>query len=218
MFVISQTNAEVERHVVSQLLALMDGLKTRSNVVIMAATNRPNSIDPALRRFGRFDRELLALMDGLKTRSNVVIMAATNRPNSIDPALRRFGRFDREVDISILDLTSRLKILRIHTKNMELGEDVDLEPQGIYSFNVEALPSCVPVLSTSTSTPPSPATGHILRACLKKSPVSPEVNLDILAESTHGYSGADLKDICQCAAKPAIRESIEADMGEDGAG
>lgn len=53
-----KTNGEVERRVVSQLLTLMDGLKTRSNVVVMAATNRPNSIDPALRRFGRFDREV----------------------------------------------------------------------------------------------------------------------------------------------------------------
>lgn len=66
-------------------------------------------------------------MDGLKARSNVVVMAATNRPNSIDPALRRFGRFDREIDIGIPDPTGRLEILRIHTKNMKLADDVDLE-------------------------------------------------------------------------------------------
>ncbi|KAL7007244.1 AAA ATPase cdc48 [Cystobasidiomycetes sp. EMM_F5] len=71
--------------------------------------------------------QLLTLMDGLKARSNVVVMAATNRPNSIDPALRRFGRFDREVDIGVPDATGRLEILRIHTKNMKLGDDVDLE-------------------------------------------------------------------------------------------
>ncbi|OQV21320.1 Transitional endoplasmic reticulum ATPase [Hypsibius exemplaris] len=53
-----KTHGEVERRIVSQLLTLMDGLKQRSNVIIMAATNRPNSIDPALRRFGRFDREV----------------------------------------------------------------------------------------------------------------------------------------------------------------
>jgi transitional endoplasmic reticulum ATPase len=71
--------------------------------------------------------QLLTLMDGMKARSNVVVMAATNRPNSIDPALRRFGRFDREVDIGIPDPTGRLEILQIHTKNMKLGDDVDLE-------------------------------------------------------------------------------------------
>jgi len=75
----------------------------------------------------RIVSQLLTLMDGLKQRSNVVVMAATNRPNSIDAALRRFGRFDREVDIGIPDTTGRLEILRIHTKNMKLHDDVDLE-------------------------------------------------------------------------------------------
>merc|ERR1719482_1179522 len=53
-----KTNGEVEKRIVSQLLTLMDGMKGRSNTVVIGATNRPNSIDAALRRFGRFDREL----------------------------------------------------------------------------------------------------------------------------------------------------------------
>lgn len=53
-----KANGEVEKRIVSQLLTLMDGLKGRSNVVVIAATNRPNTLDPALRRFGRFDREI----------------------------------------------------------------------------------------------------------------------------------------------------------------
>merc|ERR1712164_219804 len=53
-----KTNGEVERRIVSQMLTLMDGLKSRANVVVIGATNRPNSIDAALRRFGRFDREI----------------------------------------------------------------------------------------------------------------------------------------------------------------
>jgi transitional endoplasmic reticulum ATPase len=75
----------------------------------------------------RIVSQLLTLMDGLKSRAHVVVMAATNRPNSIDPALRRFGRFDREIDIGIPDAIGRLEILRIHTKNMKLDDDVDLE-------------------------------------------------------------------------------------------
>ncbi|KAI9476812.1 AAA ATPase cdc48 [Coemansia sp. RSA 989] len=71
--------------------------------------------------------QMLTLMDGIKARSNVIVMAATNRPNSVDPALRRFGRFDREIDIGIPDPIGRLEILRIHTKNMRLADDVDLE-------------------------------------------------------------------------------------------
>jgi len=53
-----KTQGEVERRIVSQLLTLMDGLKSRAHVIVIGATNRPNSIDPALRRFGRFDREV----------------------------------------------------------------------------------------------------------------------------------------------------------------
>jgi len=53
-----KSNGEVEKRIVSQLLTLMDGLKGRSSVVVIGATNRPNSMDPALRRFGRFDREI----------------------------------------------------------------------------------------------------------------------------------------------------------------
>eukprot|EP01107_Rhizomastix_libera_P014448 TRINITY_DN4636_c0_g1_i1.p1 TRINITY_DN4636_c0_g1~~TRINITY_DN4636_c0_g1_i1.p1 ORF type:complete len:831 (+),score=259.16 TRINITY_DN4636_c0_g1_i1:44-2536(+) len=71
--------------------------------------------------------QLLTLMDGLKSRSHVIVMAATNRPNSIDPALRRFGRFDREIDLGVPDTEGRLEILRIHTKNMKLSDDVNLE-------------------------------------------------------------------------------------------
>ena len=53
-----KVHGEVERRVVSQMLTLMDGLKGRGHVIVIAATNRPNAIDPALRRFGRFDREI----------------------------------------------------------------------------------------------------------------------------------------------------------------
>mmetsp|Transcript_26218 Transcript_26218/g.60785 ORF Transcript_26218/g.60785 Transcript_26218/m.60785 type:complete len:645 (-) Transcript_26218:123-2057(-) len=75
----------------------------------------------------RIVSQLLTLMDGLKSRAHIVVMAATNRPNSIDAALRRFGRFDREVDIGVPDETGRMEVMRIHTKNMKLSDDVDLE-------------------------------------------------------------------------------------------
>ena len=70
--------------------------------------------------------QLLTLMDGVKGRGQVVCIGATNRPNCIDPALRRFGRFDREIDIGVPDEVGRMEILRIHTKNMKLADDVDL--------------------------------------------------------------------------------------------
>ncbi|GKV04203.1 hypothetical protein SLEP1_g16397 [Rubroshorea leprosula] len=75
----------------------------------------------------RIVSQLLTLMDGLKARAHVIVIGATNRPNSIDPALRRFGRFDREIDIGVPDEVGRLEVLHIHTKNMRISEDVDLE-------------------------------------------------------------------------------------------
>jgi transitional endoplasmic reticulum ATPase len=71
--------------------------------------------------------QLLTLMDGMKGRNNVVVIAATNRPNTIDTALRRFGRFDRELDIGVPDDNGRLEVLRIHTKNMKLSDNVQLQ-------------------------------------------------------------------------------------------
>jgi len=71
--------------------------------------------------------QLLTLMDGLKSRGQVIVIAATNRPNSIDQALRRFGRFDREIDIGVPDEIGRMEVLRIHTRNMKLAEDVELQ-------------------------------------------------------------------------------------------
>src|ERR671938_392094 len=71
--------------------------------------------------------QLLSLMDGLEARGKVIVMAATNRPNAIDPALRRPGRFDREIEIKVPDKRGRLEILQIHTRNMPLDPDVDMQ-------------------------------------------------------------------------------------------
>jgi len=71
--------------------------------------------------------QLLSLMDGLKSRGKVVVIAATNVPNILDPALRRPGRFDREIEIGVPSKRGRLKILKIHTRNMPLAKDVNLE-------------------------------------------------------------------------------------------
>jgi transitional endoplasmic reticulum ATPase len=71
--------------------------------------------------------QLLSLLDGLEKRGQVVVMGATNRINAIDPALRRPGRFDREVEIGVPDREGRNEILKIHTRNMPLAENVELE-------------------------------------------------------------------------------------------
>lgn len=74
----------------------------------------------------RIVSQMLTLMDGLKSRGKVIVIAATNRENAIDPALRRGGRFDREIEIGVPDQKGRNQILQIHTRNMPLEKDVDL--------------------------------------------------------------------------------------------
>ncbi|TLX84502.1 MAG: CDC48 family AAA ATPase [Thaumarchaeota archaeon] len=71
--------------------------------------------------------QLLSLMDGLEARGKVIVISATNRPNAIDPALRRPGRFDREIEIKVPDKKGRKDILMIHTRNMPLNDDVNLD-------------------------------------------------------------------------------------------
>jgi cell division protease FtsH len=88
----------------------------------------------AMRMGGNDEREqtlnqLLAEIDGFKTDASapVIIMAATNRPEVLDPALLRAGRFDRQIAIGNPDLVGRTQILRIHSKNVKLAEDFDVE-------------------------------------------------------------------------------------------
>ena len=71
--------------------------------------------------------QMLSLMDGLEARGKVIVISATNRPNAIDPALRRPGRFDREIEIKVPDKKGRKDILSIHSRNMPLSDDVNLD-------------------------------------------------------------------------------------------
>ena len=71
--------------------------------------------------------QLLVEMDGFGTNEGVVVMAATNRVDILDPALLRPGRFDRQVYVGLPDIKGREEILKVHTKNKPLAEDVDLK-------------------------------------------------------------------------------------------
>jgi transitional endoplasmic reticulum ATPase len=88
--------------------------------------------------------QLLSLMDGFVSRGQVIVMGATNIPEVLDPALRRPGRFDREIEIGVPNTQARLQILRIHTRAMPLGPDVDLQAiaehsHGFVGADLEAL-------------------------------------------------------------------------------
>jgi len=102
--------------------------------------------------------QLLTLMDGLEERGRVIVIGATNRPDAVDPALRRPGRFDREIEVPPPDKRARKEILQVHTRNVPLAEDVDL---------------------------------------------------DKIAEMTHGYTGADLAALVKEAAMNALRRFLK---------
>jgi cell division protease FtsH len=97
---------------------------------------------------------LLVEMDGLETQEGVIILAATNRPDVLDPALLRPGRFDRQVVLDLPDIKGRRQILDVHSKNIK---------------------------------------------------IEPDVNLDIIARGTPGFSGADLANLINEAALLAAR-------------
>ncbi|MBK9180877.1 MAG: ATP-dependent zinc metalloprotease FtsH [Acidimicrobiales bacterium] len=71
--------------------------------------------------------QMLAEMDGFEATEGIVMMAATNRPDILDPALLRPGRFDRQVVVPLPEVDERLAILKVHSRDMKLGGDVDLD-------------------------------------------------------------------------------------------
>lgn len=137
----------------------------------------------------RIVSQLLTLMDGLKARSHVIVMGATNRPNSIDPALRRFGRFDREIDIGVPDEVGRLEVLRIHTKNMKLADDVR-----------HFISTLIQFCATAES---------LVNITKSFSILLLQVDLERVAKDTHGYVGADLAALCTESALQCIREKMD---------
>jgi len=111
--------------------------------------------------------QLLSLMDGFVARGHVIVIGATNIPETLDPALRRPGRFDREIEIGVPNTQARLQILRIHTRAM---------------------------------------------------PLAPDVNLQEIAELSHGFVGADLEALCQEVGMIALRGFLAGlPLGIDGA-
>jgi transitional endoplasmic reticulum ATPase len=87
-----ETKGEVEKRVVAQLLALMDGLKNRGRVVVIAATNVPNILDPALRRPGRFDRELEINVPNEEGRLNILKIHTRHMPLAKDVKLKEIAK------------------------------------------------------------------------------------------------------------------------------
>jgi len=110
-----EVHGEVEKRVVSQLLALMDGLEPRGQVVVIGATNRPNALDPALRRGGRFDREIEIGIPDRKGRFEILQIHTRGMPLTADVDLQKLADLTHGftgADISELCKEAAMKALR----------------------------------------------------------------------------------------------------------
>ncbi|MEE9134334.1 MAG: CDC48 family AAA ATPase [Nitrososphaerales archaeon] len=121
-----EVTGEVERRVVSQLLSLMDGLEGRGKVVVIAATNRPNAIDPALRRPGRFDREIEIKVPDKKGRMEVLLIHTRHMPLTEDVDLDKISAVTHGfvgADLEYLCKEAAMKTLRRLLPEMKLEEE-----------------------------------------------------------------------------------------------
>jgi transitional endoplasmic reticulum ATPase len=123
---------EVERRVVSQLLTMMDGLKARGKVVVIGATNRPNSIDPALRRPGRFDREVELSVPDKNGRLSILKIHTRGMPLTRDVDLDELARKTHGfvgADVNSLAKEAAMVVLRknLHKFNLEEDEEIPSE-------------------------------------------------------------------------------------------
>ncbi|MFT4311185.1 MAG: CDC48 family AAA ATPase [Candidatus Woesearchaeota archaeon] len=127
-----ESKGEVERRVVAQLLALMDGLKSRGKVVVIAATNIPNSLDPALRRPGRFDRELVIGVPQMEGRLNILKIHTRNMPLAKDVQLKKLAEVTHGfvgADLSSLTKEAAMNVLRRLLPDLNLDDDKAIDPK-----------------------------------------------------------------------------------------
>ncbi len=124
-----ESKGEVERRVVAQLLALMDGLKSRGKVVVIAATNIVNSLDPALRRPGRFDREIEIGVPSKEGRLDILKIHTRNMPIDTSPKTLNIPLKESEIieilKESVKDLTAK-NLVHLLPKEAEIKEEVFL--------------------------------------------------------------------------------------------
>lgn len=121
-----EVSGEVEKRIVSQLLTLMDGMKSRGKVVVIAATNRPDSIDPALRRPGRFDREIEIGIPDDEGRFEILSIHTRGMPIDEKVDLKQISKTTHGfvgADLEVLSKEAAMRSLRRILPEIDLDED-----------------------------------------------------------------------------------------------
>jgi len=183
-----ETRGEVERRVVAQLLALMDGLQSRGKVVVIAATNVPNILDPALRRPGRFDREIEIGVPSKEGRLNILKIHTRNMPMYIKENIVKESDFEPEYKEVILNLL-RYKDTNARSLDRTISKYLIENPEKNELFKKIEFSK--------------------LKKYIEKINYDQKVvHLKELAEVTHGFVGADLSALAKEAAMIVLRRVL----------
>ncbi|MCS7136753.1 MAG: CDC48 family AAA ATPase, partial [Candidatus Caldarchaeum sp.] len=134
----SEVTGEVEKRVVAQLLALMDGLEGRGSVIVIGATNRPNALDPALRRPGRFDREIEIGIPDKRGRVEILTIHTRGMPLAKDISVEKLGEMTRGytgADLAALCREAAMKAIRRILPNIDFSGE-RIAPEILSSLEV----------------------------------------------------------------------------------
>ncbi len=146
---------DVEKRVVAQLLALMDGLTDRGNVIVLGASNRPDSVDPALRRPGRFDREMEISVPNADGRLEILQIHTRGMPLATDIDLKSFANDLHGytgADIKSLCRESAIKAIRRYLPEIDLEneripakilESMEIKLRDFYDATLEVIPTAM---------------------------------------------------------------------------
>ncbi len=182
-----EVHGEVERRVVAQLLATMDGLKSRGKVVVIAATNIPNQLDPALRRPGRFDREVEIGIPGKPGRMDILKIHTRNMPLCNEEHVLADYKNMGEAELVLLTkVFSNLRQKMSVDKAIQEALKENGEEQKADKAQVDKLKKVV----------------RSIRADDRL------VNLREIADITHGFVGADLSALAKEAAMIVLRRVL----------
>jgi transitional endoplasmic reticulum ATPase len=177
------TKGEVERRIVAQLLSLMDGLKNRGRVIVIAATNLPDNLDPALRRGGRFDREIEIGIPDVSGRMTIFQIHSQRVP----------------LDLTRIDIIKGLLTRDEHTQRLRIEEDI---------INLKEKNSSGPSEDRRHD-----AERRLKSLYEQKEEVENQIRrrlfLQPFANQTHGFVGADISLVVKEAAMHALRKGLE---------
>jgi transitional endoplasmic reticulum ATPase len=183
-----ETKGEVERRIVAQLLSLMDGLKSRGKVIVIAATNLPDSIDPALRRGGRFDREIEIGIPDIKGRLKIFQIHARNVPLELSGI---------KLDPETLTADERGNLAAYRKQIEDLEKQKAQVPKGDEKAKEK---------TDEIQKKIKDMQGQLLAT---ENGIKKRIFLKEFADQTHGFVGADINLVVKEAAMHALRAVLE---------